>query len=976
MALRPLPPMLCPDVIGRAHELDELRRCVADAARGAGGVVGLVGEPGVGKTRLCREVLATAEAAGMAVLAGRCVPGGTPVPYRPLTEALLAAFRNGPPPDAAELVGFRGHLARLVPAWHAEDAGGADESPVLLGEAVVRLLRIAAGAHGCVLLLEDLHWADAESLAVVEYLGDALRDERVLVLCTARPEGAATDVLTRLGRRDATALIGLGPLGDEAVAHVVGACLATDAAPPAVVSLVATHSEGNPFLVEELLAGLVASEALVREDGQWATSAELAPTVPFSFADSIRQRLASFDATSRTVLGAAAVLGRSFDWELLLGVAEVDGRAVLDALRRGVAEQLVEVDGSAFRFRHALTREAILADLLPPERRDLATRAWPAVERANPGLPGAWCELAAELAEAAGDGSAAAQRLVESASRALASGALTSAESAARRAIRLASASADEAVADDARDVLVRTLSLAGKPEQAMAMGTELVARLTAADALASRRVELLGVLARASIAAGDTPKARAFADQARALVDAGAVDDAVAARADAVAAHVALAEDDVDAAERLAQSAIARAAATDQAAVECEAYEVLGRVERVLDFSRSMRWFRKSAELAERNGLATWLIRARAELAGGEWVRGRTEALLEARELAASHGALVTVAHMDLSLADFAFGKFDRVTCLESAQRCVSASRRYGLASLPVAELWLAGAHALAADADAMEAAAARALEHDPDDPRILGDLWGRVRATYAMVRDDRAGLRVALDNMMPFTRVAPTTTSIFPNRVVWSLMCTIDDDDHGAAARAEVSAATNLSSWPESGVAMEAIAAVAAGRAGDHTDAGHRFDAAFERLVAGPIATGSVRYTIMLAAEAAIRDGWGDPARWLRACEAFFTEQGYDLIARRCRTLLAQAGAPVPRRRGASVVPSALRALGITGREMDVLRLIAAGRSNREIAEALVLSPKTVERHITSLFDRTAIRNRSDLAAFARTQGVEEIA
>jgi DNA-binding NarL/FixJ family response regulator len=138
----------------------------------------------------------------------------------------------------------------------------------------------------------------------------------------------------------------------------------------------------------------------------------------------------------------------------------------------------------------------------------------------------------------------------------------------------------------------------------------------------------------------------------------------------------------------------------------------------------------------------------------------------------------------------------------------------------------------------------------------------------------------------------------------------------------------------------------------------------------MASPIATGTMRYHHMLVAEAAIRDGWGDPSRWLRSSEAFFTDAGFDVIARRCRSLLAQTGAAVPRRRGASVVPQSLRALGVTGRETDVLRLIAAGRSNREVAEALVLSPKTVERHVASLFDRTGIRNRRDLGAFARTQ------
>src|SRR5262249_54229849 len=156
----------------------------------------------------------------------------------------------------------------------------------------------------------------------------------------------------------------------------------------------------------------------------------------------------------------------------------------------------------------------------------------------------------------------------------------------------------------------------------------------------------------------------------------------------------------------------------------------------------------------------------AQAELTLLDWMRGRTPPLLEARELAARHGALVTVAHMDLGLADFSLASFDREVCREAATRSVAASRRDGLAALPVAELWLAGAHALAGDEDGMEAAAARALARDPDDPRILGDLWGRVRASLAMVRNDRVALRDALERQMGYARVAPATTSIFPNR------------------------------------------------------------------------------------------------------------------------------------------------------------------------------------------------------------------
>jgi len=137
------------------------------------------------------------------------------------------------------------------------------------------------------------------------------------------------------------------------------------------------------------------------------------------------------------------------------------------------------------------------------------------------------------------------------------------------------------------------------------------------------------------------------------------------------------------------------------------------------------------------------------------------------------------------------------------------------------------------------------------------------------------------------------------------------------------------------------------------------------YDSVVANPIGHGMARSHVLLFARAAIRDGWGDPVRWLRESEAWFAERQFDRLVRRSRALLGEAGAPVPRRgRGDSEVPASLRSLGVTSREVDVLKLVVDGRSTKEIAAALHLSPKTVERHLTSLFDRVGVRNRKELA------------
>ena len=960
------PALLCTELVGRGAEVRALRARVAAAAQGAGGMTVLVGEAGAGKSRLAAEITAAALALGAAVLTGRAVPGRNPVPYRPLAEALLAAFRAEPVPEAPELVGFHGHLGRIVPAWRG--AASVEESPVLLSEAVVRLLAVLGRDRGCVLLLEDLHWADPETLDALDYFADALPDTSVLCVCTTRPDGVAADVVDRLARRDPGSVLPVTPLPPDDVDHMVAACLQAAVTPPEVREFVHRHAEGIPFLVEELLAGLVSTGALTFAGGAWTSRGELTPTVPSGLRESIRRRVGALDRTSRAVVEAAAVLGRRFDWQLLPGLADVDGRAVVDGLRAAVDEQLVEVDDGEFVFRHALTREAVLAELLPPIRLHLARRAWQAIERAHPGLPGGFCELVAELAESAEEPVAAAGYLADSARRALDQGALHTAEATARRAGRLAPAGS--AAALDADELLVRVLVAAGKPGDASALGRDVVDR-PGIDP--DRRADLLVVLARAAVTSGDNGRAAEHVAAARAALD-GSSPAAVGARIDAVAAHVALEEERLADAEALARAAVAAAGRTDQPAVECEALEVLGRVAAAGGPDAAAPWREQAAEVAVRAGLGTWHLRVRQQLAIAAWAHGDVTQLRTTRDLAQQYGAQVTVAVMDLSLADVALSNFDRDGCRAAAQACVDASRRYGLATESVAQLWLAGAHALAGDEAAMRAAADAALERDPEDPRILGDLYGRVLPTHCVVADDLDALRGHLDAMMDHVRIAPPLRSVYPGRALWATVHAIDDDDLGVAVRAEFAESVRGVGLPIFTTTMDVLNAIERGRRGDAAGAAASMATAHAAMRGLPLGLGPVYSAQMLVAGAATRDGWGDPVRWLRECEAFFAAGGYDRAARRCRIMLGAAGAPVPRRsRGSSEVPATLRALGVTGREFDVLKLVAEGRSTREIGESLYLSTKTVERHLSSLFDRTGVRNRAALGELARTHGVE---
>src|SRR5579864_4002571 len=415
-------PALCPVLVGRDAEAGRLRAALAGALAGRGGTVLVAGEAGIGKSRLVRETVAGARERGSAVLTGRAVAGGVPTPFRPFAEALAAALRPGGLADTAALDPFLPALGRLVPHLRAGPGEG-DGSLVFLGEAVLRLLRVLSASHACLLVLEDLHWADQETLALVEYLADNLGAEPVLCMGTFRPEegGEVAELAAKLETRASAEVLALGRLDPGAVALMAAACLGGGELPEPVQAFVAERADGVPFLVEELLASLLEDGVLAERGGRWETTGPVAGLV----------------------LGAAAVLGRRFEWSLLGPVTGLDDASVTRALRTGVDLQLIAAGHGGFRFRHALTHEAVLAGLLPPERASLAGRALAAVEAAHPGLPGAWCATAADLAERAGNAGRAGALLLEAGRRDLAVGALASAEQTLTRAQALADARHD-----------------------------------------------------------------------------------------------------------------------------------------------------------------------------------------------------------------------------------------------------------------------------------------------------------------------------------------------------------------------------------------------------------------------------------------------------------------------------------------------------------------------------------------------------
>lgn len=915
--------VLCPVLVGREAELGVLESALAAACGGTGGAVFVTGEPGIGKSRLAREVAGRARSRAVPVITGRAVPTGAGTPYRPLTEALLQALRDRDFPDDADLAPWLPALRAIVPTDSAVSTG--DHSAAVRGEAMLRLLRRLARPGALLVILEDLHWADPDTLAVIEYLADNLSGAPVLCVATIRsePPSAATDLAIRLHRRRATAHLPLERLRDDDVADMVRAC--SPAATPDVITRVQRTADGVPFIVEESLGS---------------------PGVPRSFTDTVRSRLARFDPDERLVICTAAVLGRHFDWRLLPAATGLPPDAVSGALERGVSTMLLMVDGDAFRFRHTLTREAVAGELLPPRRSAIAARALETVEAAHPGLSGSWRDLAADLAAQAGNGERAGALLVASGRACLARGALATAIEALRRAVRLLDGADGLA---DAEAVLVEALGLAGQVDEAMSAGERLLIELGQHGAAGAARAEIHLRLAHAAVDGTRWAAAARHLTAAEGLLASDPRPE-LQARAAALEAEVAFAANDVELARQKADSVLAAAQGSPD--VRCHALELVGRVQRINDLDAARQTFERALELAGVSALPLRQLRALHELGTIEMFdhAGLTR-LGQARRSADGLGAISTGALIDLQLSAACMFRFDLDGAAEHARSALGIADRLGLSKVrAIVLLFLGEIHAMRREREEMEHFLVLADAAAPDDPEIQGSAWAGGRGMLALLDDDWPAAMTALGRGIAILNTLPQQGPAC-YRGLWPLLLAAASDAGTRDAIAEarhLGVTVNRANRGMLGYAE----AILAGRAGDPKRAGDLASAAEEDLVHYSAWGDLAR---LCAAEPAIADGWGKPRQWLEASARRFAAVGIDPLADRCRRLLDQP------------VQSRWAALGITDREAEVLRLVADGLANKEIATRLYLSPRTVEKHVETLMRRTGARSRTHLVAVA---------
>ncbi|MET9810003.1 helix-turn-helix transcriptional regulator [Streptomyces halstedii] len=958
-----------PVIVGRDDEIVLLGSALDAARRRSGRALFLLGEAGIGKSRLGGECAYRAYGLGMPVLRGRAGSTGLVVPFRPLVEALSSHFRAAGTPTDPELTPYHPALARLVPEWRGSASPGYTETVVELAEALLRLLSVLGRDTGCVMLLEDLHDCDTETLAVVEYVVDNLADLPILLLGTLRPEpGTALDLVRAAEQRNSAAIRELGALDDAQVRLLTGACL--EAAPervPAVVQRrLAERAAGNPYLVEVLLADLLDTGRLRRTENGWEAAEQPDSTLPSRILRSWSRRLDRLDEPVRDLLLTAATLGSQFSVGVLQTVTGLEDRALFTHLRSAVETGVIAPDGAApdrYTFRHTLTAEALVSSLAPAERAALARRAATAVEHSGEPLDEDRRQLVASLELAAGNRSGAALQFAEAGRRMLAAGSHGSAVVLLERARSLA-AEADRAGVTEA---LAVARAESGDLDGALAL-VEALPPVPAHSEAAVRRGEAHIKIAWVAVMAERADDTDRQIGAARALLGPSPSPARCASLA-VVDGHLSLLPGqerlDPEAVERAAREAARTAEAEGLPVVACQAWQLLALLTREEGFDAADACLERMLSLSTEHALPLWRVEALVRLGANGFMRtGDAARLHSARAAAAELGSLLLTQTVDGLLA------MNAVMCArweeaeETVERSVEVSARIGnLAAhryLLLAGATMAAHRGRRRERDRCLAAFRRA---GGEDSPLVPLRLGFCRALGALLEEDRASAVADLDAVMAWERDHPSYYYLSGRNGLRPLLRVLA----GEADRAEYE---EVAASPGAALAwnrqfLDLADAVLLGREGERAAAVRRMAAFNTRSAAFPVAR---HLGLRLVADAAFADGWGEPVSWLRTAEEYFYDAGVQPVAAACRAALRQAGVSVTQHRdGRDRIPSPLRTHGVTPREYEVFVLLAERPGNQQIARRLSISPRTVEKHLASLISKTGRANRAALCEFA---------
>jgi DNA-binding CsgD family transcriptional regulator/tetratricopeptide (TPR) repeat protein len=929
--------------VGRGHELAELERMLGATRDGSGAAVLVLGEAGIGKTRLASELAGRAVDSGCEVLLGRAIDlVGTELPYQPFVEALRP-------------------LAELP-----HDAAG---SQLRVFEQALALLAERAESAPVVLVLEDLHWADTSTLDLLVFLAHNLAGRRILLLATARGrEPGSDDRVRRLAdgvRRGGAALVlELEPLAGDALRELLGA-RADGPLPAALADAIADRAEGNPFFAEELLAAAGA------DGGE----------LPERLRDLLLQRVVRLGARTQAVLRLAAGAGRDVAYPLLRDLARLPEPELRACLREAAEGGVLAADrtANAFRFRHPLLAEAVYSTILPGEREELHARL--ADELARSGRASA-AELAPHWAAAGRDPEAFAASL-DAAREAESVFGLAEAHAHLERALALWDAVPDgaELAGADLAGLCARAAELAsstgagpravelarraielvgtGDPRRASFLHVRLgeylhetgkthegleefqrATEIVPAEPPSPERAYALGSLAGALMVAWRKEESLPIAEQALALareVGAGEAEvRALAVRAGDLA-YLGHAE------EGLAQfrEALRLAEEVDDRWNLVRVYTNLSDALMMLGRPReSAQVAQAGLDVTHAYGMHSAVLISNlveALVAGGEWEDADAASSTALRAITANFPYMLYITRAELELWR---GDFDAARAhLALAELTLREDLGMGVVDAHRAELALweqrwTDAEQAVRDGLAYEAppsvALIRARLH-ADGLRAQAELLAlaRARRDGASVEEHLGRARDLLDA----ARIdAAYGTPITPNAGAWLALAEAEHERACGIARSDL--------W------------------GDAAETWQRVDrsplSAYcrWRQAEALVAAGAPR----AEASAPLREAWATATR-LGARPLLHQ---LELLAARARLDPTPPEAtPLPDERDLGAV------LGLTAREAEVLDLVARGLTNREIAASLVISVKTASAHISHILRKLDAPNRREAAA-----------
>jgi len=957
--------------VGRRAELRALARALDEATTGAARAVLLRGEAGAGKTRLVEQVTAAAARRGLRVLAGGCVPLSGSLPFAPLADALRDVLPPLPEPAGGDRALTQAEFF----------------------EVLLRAIRsICTDPPGALLVVEDVHWADRSTLDLLAFLVANLRAERLLVLLTNRtdelpPGPGHVAALHELTRSPRLRLLDLAPFGVAELTELAAAVLGRP--PPAgMVERLRSRCDGNPFLAEELLRAGFADDAAV---------------LPRRLRDVLGSRVAGLTAPARRVLDSLAVLGRPADHDLLAEVAGLGPDALLAATREAVNARVLEADPRAgtYRFRHGLLQEVVDAELLPGEREQLhhaAARALDAVPL--PVAKGDRVRAAAERAlhwDRAGSGPEALAALVAAGDAAAAAHADREAHQNFEDALGWwARVPQPERAAGISRAALLERAAeaarWAGDVPRALALSREALAGAGPDGALPAETEAGLWVrVATLLWMSGDTAGS-AHADERAGALLAGAPPSPVQARWLAHRAADALLQGRYGFAVTAARRAVDVGRALDARGVQSHALNLLGGALAMTgDAEGGIAALEQALALAQREGDIDNLKRSHTNLALVLAQAGRSERALAVAQdglaLLRRSGRDGGAALLESEAAQLLLqlGRWDEAAALIDgalARRPAATVELY----LRVRRGWLDAVRGDLARA-AVHLAAAEELA-DPE--RMLEPMfWAPLRAAQAELalwRGDpeaaAAAVRRGLDAVeggeehlliarLRALGVRAAADAVHRRRALHQDAGAASASGErlaGAAARSPHPPAV-ADAVPELGVdaalaaaeltrlrgrpAPQRWAAVAAG----FDDLRQPYPAAYARWRQAEAlvdlgAPGRAATPLRAARDAAAALG----ARpLLREVAALTARERLDLDP-------APAGSP-----GRARDP-----FGLTPREREVLTHLVEGRTNRQIARALVVTEKTAGAYVSAILAKLGVANRGEAADLARRSGL----